>query len=131
MSVYSTLEEGAPAYESTKYGDNLEAQMVPLASPATAVNLTDDSVTYLREIHACCIVISVLNFLCCVWCGIPALIFTILGIEADTRKDKAFAQRHRLYMFIFNIVGFILFWIFFGVELVFFALFIIGSIKTE
>ena len=122
MSAYSKLEERIPAYEERDPNDevNLEVQMVPLA-PHTEMNITNINIAYFREIHACCIVISVLNFLCCAWCGIPAVIFTILGIEADTRRDKAFAQRHRLYMFIFNIVGCILFWIFLVAQVIFYG----------
>ena len=100
MSAYQNLDERVPDYEV-----NLEAQVESQARTERA-NLP---VLYVKEIHACCIVISALNFICCSWMGIPALIFTILGREADTKRDKASAERHRLYMSIFNTIGGILF----------------------
>ena len=114
MSVYQKIDERVPAYENRAPTYelraptdevNLEAQMQPQPRRTEIVI----PVLYVKEIHACCIVISALNFICCSWMGIPALIFTILGIEADTKRDKASAERHRLYMFIFNLIGCILF----------------------
>ena len=114
MSAYQKIDESVPAYgnraptyELRAPTDevNLEAQMQPQPRRTEIVI----PVLYVKEIHACCIVISALNFICCSWMGIPALIFTILGIEADTRRDRASAERHRLYMFIFNLIGCILF----------------------
>ena len=117
MSAYQKLDERVPAYESgaLTYEVNLEAQMATVQAVPERLQI---NAVYINEIHACCIIASVLNFICCSCFGIPALIFTILGVEADTRRDKEIAQRHRLYMFIFNIVGCILFWVRLGAYIV-------------
>ena len=117
MSAYQKLDERVPAYESgaPTYEVNLEAQMATVQAVPERLQI---NVVYINEIHACCIIVSVLNFICCSCFGIPALIFTILGVEADTRREKEIAQRHRLYMFIFNIIGCILFGISLGAYIV-------------
>ena len=114
MSADQNLDEKAPDYEV-----NLEAQVESQARTERA-NLP---VLYVKEIHGFCIVISALNFICCSWMGTPALIFTILGIEADNRRDKASAGRHGLYVFIFNIIGGILFGIVAGILIIIYIVF--------
>ena len=114
MAAYQKLEQRLPTYQEREptNGISLEARPRPIQTEIVI------PVLYVKEIHGFCIVISALNFICCSWMGIPALIFTILGIEADTRRDRASAERHRLYMFIFNIIGGILFGIVAGILII-------------
>ena len=59
-----------------------------------------------RQVTACCMVCSVLNFLCvCLPClGIPALIFAILGTDAEKRGELEAAKSHAFHLKIFNII---------------------------
>ena len=52
-------------------------------------------------------IVSVLNFICCPLCGIPALIFAILGQDAEKRREIEAAKSHAYHAKIFNIVGLI------------------------
>ena len=60
-------------------------------------------------VNFCCIILSIFNFVCFPWCGIPAIIFTILGIEAERKGEQREAHNYVKYLAIFNIVGCILF----------------------
>ena len=59
-----------------------------------------------RQVTTCCMVCSVLNFLCvCLPClGIPALIFAILGTDAEKRRELEAAKSHAFHAKIFNII---------------------------
>ena len=57
-----------------------------------------------RKITACCLICSILNYLCCPCLGIPALIFAILGTEAEKRGELEAAKSHAFHNKIFNIL---------------------------
>ena len=101
MTTYTRLDVPLPEYQDGN-GSNLEMGTEPRQPIPSPV--------YSNRISCCCIVVSVLNFIFCSMLGIPSLIFTILGIEADKKRDFKTADRHRHYMYIFNIVGCILVW---------------------
>ena len=54
-------------------------------------------------------IVSVLNFIFCPLCGIPALIFAIIGQDAEKRREIEAAKSHAYHAKIFNIVGLIFF----------------------
>ena len=101
MTTYNRLAETLPEYEDGK-GCNIEMGTEPRQPIPT--------LAYFNRISCCCIVVSALNFILCSMFGIPSLVFTILGIEADKKRDFERADRHKHYMYIFNIVGCVLFW---------------------
>ena len=57
-----------------------------------------------RQITSCCLICSILNYLCCPFLGIPALIFAILGTEAEKRGELEAAKSHAFHNKIFNII---------------------------
>ena len=57
-----------------------------------------------RQITSCCLICSILNYLCCPYLGIPALIFAILGTEAGKRGELEAAKSHAFHNKIFNII---------------------------
>ena len=59
---------------------------------------------YEKELHWLFIAFSVLNYICCMCCGIPAIVFTIFTYEADKKKDKIKARRNLRYVEIYNIL---------------------------
>ena len=60
------------------------------------------------KITACCMLCSILNYLCCPFLGIPALIFAILGTEAEKRGELEAAKSHAFHTKIFNIISIVL-----------------------
>ena len=60
------------------------------------------------KISACCMLCSILNYLCCPFLGIPALIFAILGTEAEKRGELEAAKSHAFHTKIFNIISIVL-----------------------
>ncbi|KAI6650574.1 hypothetical protein LOD99_7624 [Oopsacas minuta] len=94
---------------------------------ATVHDVTDEQVT------ALCLLCSILNYLCCPFLGIPALIFAIMGIEAEKRGEFEAAKSHAFHLKIFNIiyaVKLIIFLIFSSLCcLLFFIVFIVALIK--
>ena len=60
------------------------------------------------KITACCLLCSILNYLCCPFLGIPALIFAILGTEAEKRGELEAAKSHAFHTKIFNIISIVL-----------------------
>ena len=56
------------------------------------------------KITACCLLCSMLNYMCCPFLGIPALIFAILGTEAEKRGELEAAKSHAFHNKIFNII---------------------------
>ena len=96
-----------PLQELPKYSD--ETTLLPsdtvelLANPRPRTTLTVHDVTN-RQITACCLLCSILNYLCCPFLGIPALIFAILGTEADKRGELEAAKSHAFHLRVFNII---------------------------
>ena len=69
-----------------------------------------------KQVTACCLLCSILNYICCPVLGIPALIFAILGLEAEKRQEIEAAKSHAFHLKVFNIIfivkliiGFVLF----------------------
>ena len=93
--------EQPPQYE---YRTEAETPLFnPAQRPATV------ELGYTRELNRCCVCISFLNFMICSWCGVPALIFTILGLEAERKRERGDARIHSRYMILFNKLGCIVF----------------------
>ena len=103
MTLYQKLEdtEGLPQYNDTTNTRAPESQYIPY----TPQRVENASRSYQREINRGCIVISLLNFLCCWWCGIPALIFAILGLEAEKKGETMKARNYGSYVSLFNKFG--------------------------
>ena len=101
MTQYQKLvdNESLPQYNDTR---DPESQYIPY----TPEGVERETRTYQRELNRCCVAISVLNFLCCWWCGIPALIFAILGLDAEKKGDTLTARAHGYRMRIFNLLGY-------------------------
>ena len=59
-----------------------------------------------KQVTACCLLFSILNYICCPILGIPALIFAILGLEAEKRQEIEAAKSHAFHLKIFNIICF-------------------------
>ena len=57
-----------------------------------------------KQVTAGCLLCSILNYICCPWLGIPALIFAILGLEAEKRQEIEAAKSHAFHLKIFNII---------------------------
>ncbi|KAI6650575.1 hypothetical protein LOD99_7625 [Oopsacas minuta] len=62
-----------------------------------------------RQVTTCCMLCSILNYICCPFLGIPALIFAILGTEAEKRREFHAASSHAFFSKIFNIIGAVIF----------------------
>ena len=116
MTTYARLETELPKYEDGN-GSNLEMGTEP-RQPIP-------SLVYFNRINCCCIIVSALNFIFCSMFGIPSLIFTILGIEADKKRDFEAADTHKHYMYIFNIIGCVLCWSFILLQAFLYFIFII------
>ena len=99
---------------------------IPLFTPP---QIPDTVQLRYTELNRCCVYISMLNFLCCAWCGIPALIFTILGLEAEKKNARANARFHAHYMSLFNRMGCVCF--FLTVFLHFLVYFIVRLSRQE
>ena len=86
------------------YDEN--SQVSPF-QPRTSMDIhhTDLSRT---QVSAFCMICAVYNFICCPRLGIPALIFAILGKEAEKRRDIEAAKSHAYHAKIFNIISSIL-----------------------
>ena len=56
------------------------------------------------QVGICCMCCAIFNYLCCPRLGIPALIFAILGQEADKRRDVEAAKSHAYYAKVFNVI---------------------------
>ena len=121
MTTYTRLETELPEYDDGN-GNNLEMGTEPIQPIQPIPNLV-----YFNRINCCCIVVSALNFIFCSMFGIPSLIFTILGIEADKKRDFEAADTHKQYMYIFNIIGCVLCWSTFLVQTLLFILFMSTS----
>ena len=57
-----------------------------------------------KQVTACCLLCSILNYICCPVLGIPALIFAILGLEAEKRQEIEAAKSHAFHLKVFNII---------------------------
>ena len=57
-----------------------------------------------KQVTACCLLCSILNYICCPVLGIPALIFAILGLEAEKRQEIEEAKSHAFHLKVFNII---------------------------
>ena len=60
------------------------------------------------QVGPCCMCCAVCNYIWCPRLGIPALIFAILGQEADKRRDFEAAKSHAYHAKVFNIIWLIL-----------------------
>ena len=83
---------------------NESSPLTPL-HPRGSVHPTD---LYRTQVSAFCMICAVYNFICCPRLGIPALIFVILGKEAEKRRDIEAAKSHAYHAKIFNIISSIL-----------------------
>lgn len=95
-------DEPTPEYNK---GVQLEA-IPPNTSTRVEVQMREIE-EYQDQIRPGWIILSIFNFICCCCSGIPAIIFIILGYEADKKKDKAEAQRHLLWVKAFTLICFI------------------------
>ena len=97
---YRRMEEDnlPPQYEFTRESET------PLLHPPTETHHPVGQ-GYTRELNRCCVCFTILNFICLPWCGIPALIFTILGLEAEKKNARTTARTHSRYMSFFNRMG--------------------------
>ena len=97
-----------PLQEPPLYSDDVPLH--PLNTTGLEVGYTGNIVTVhdvtYRQITACCMLCSILNYLCvcCPCLGIPALIFAILGTEAEKRGELEAAKSHAFHLKIFNII---------------------------
>ena len=107
-SKYSTMASGRYTLqqEPPLYSDDVPLH--PLNTTGLEVGYTDNIVTVhdvtYRQVTACCMLCSILNYLCCPFLGIPALIFAILGTEAEKRGELEAAKSHAFHLKIFNII---------------------------
>ena len=62
-----------------------------------------------KQVTACCLLCSILNYICCPVLGIPALIFAILGLEAEKKQEIEAAKSHAFHLKVFNIIYLTLF----------------------
>ena len=95
-----------PVQEPPLYADDIPLyprNTVDIEAAHTQSTVTVHDVTN-RQITACCMLCSILNYLCCPFLGIPALIFAILGTEADKRGELEAAKSHAFHTKIFNII---------------------------
>ena len=79
---------------------------IPLSTNMTIHHHADISRT---QLGACWFILSILNFICCPQFGIPALIFAILGQEAEKRREVEIAKSHGFHAKIFNIIALVMF----------------------
>ncbi|KAI6660796.1 hypothetical protein LOD99_10193 [Oopsacas minuta] len=91
----TTIDIEAQSYPSSS--NNLEANNPEQVSiPVQDVSRT--------QLSACCLLLSICNYICCPFLGIPALIFAILGHEAWKREEIEAAKSHVFHTKIFNII---------------------------
>ena len=57
-----------------------------------------------KQVTACCLLCSILNYICCPVLGIPALVFAILGLGAEKRQEIEAAKSHAFHLKVFNII---------------------------
>ena len=62
-----------------------------------------------KQVTACCLLCSIFNYICCPVLGIPALIFAILGLEAEKKQEIEAAKSHAFHLKLFNIIYLTLF----------------------
>ncbi|KAI6650572.1 hypothetical protein LOD99_7622 [Oopsacas minuta] len=98
--TYNALYEVASHTDDTPFKAQSNSN---LQSPLNVHNFTN------RQVTACCMLCSILNYICCPLLGIPALIFAILGTEADKREDVEAAKSHAFHLKIFNIIYTVIF----------------------
>ena len=102
MENYTRFEDREPAPRYTE-GPRIEAEYIQTNVQTMRVNGNN------QELSQLCICVSILNFICFPLCGIPALIFTVFGFEADKVGDKLEGRKHAKYVTIFNLLGLVLF----------------------
>ena len=101
MTDYNRLQ-GVPPYSEALHPQgiiNLESNY----NQGSIVTVHDLS---RKQVTAGCLLCSILNYICCPWLGIPALIFAILGLEAEKRQEIEAAKSHAFHLKIFNIICF-------------------------
>ena len=101
---YTPLRELPTCSDDTSLSSPQEiVELEAISHPQS--NLTVRGITN-RRVTACCMLCSILNYLCvcCPCLGIPALIFAILGTEAEKRGDLKAAKSHAFHLKIFNII---------------------------
>ena len=99
MTDYNRLQ-GVPPYSEALHPQgiiNLESNY----NQGSIVTVHDLS---RKQVTAGCLLCSILNYICCPWLGIPALIFAILGLEAEKRQEIEVAKSHAFHLKIFNII---------------------------
>ena len=99
MTDYNRLQ-GVPPYSEALHPQgiiNLESNY----NQGSIVTVHDLS---RKQVTAGCLLCSILNYICCPWLGIPALIFAILGLEAEKRQEIEAAKSHAFHLKIFNII---------------------------
>ncbi|KAI6650573.1 hypothetical protein LOD99_7623 [Oopsacas minuta] len=96
-----TSGQYTPLEQVPSYSDELPLHPQTTVTHETTVTVHD--VTH-RQVSAFCLLCSILNYLCCPCLGIPALIFAILGIEAEKRGELEAAKSHSFYLKVFNII---------------------------
>ena len=83
------------------------------------------------QVGACCLVLSILNFIFCPQFGIPALIFAILGQEAEKRREVEIAKSHGFHAKLFNIIALVLFIILVVLVIIVIVLLFLGVFNTR
>ena len=91
-----------PAYSEGTRAVNLESNF----NQRPSITVHDLS---RKQVTACCLLCSILNYICCPVLGIPALIFAILGLEAEKRQEIEAAKSHAFHLKVFNIIYLTLF----------------------